>query len=135
MPKIYTKTIGNEEWDFSKFPNDVAVINLVTNDGAYAAESKHDEYIQEYANFLGLIRENNPNSYIICTLGMMGCENLFPLIEKAISLFGDKKVFSLLLPNQKVEDGIGSQYHPNKVTHAKVATIVYEKIKEVLGLN
>ena len=106
MPKIYTKTIGNEEWDFSKFPNDVAVINLVTNDGAYAAESKHDEYIQEYANFLGLIRENNPNSYIICTLGMMG-DSLFPLIEKVISLFGDNKVFSLLLPNQKVEDGIG----------------------------
>ena len=139
MPKVYTKTNAftsyNEDWDFSKFPNDVVVINLGTNDAAYAAESKHDEYIQEYTNFLGLIRENNPNAYIICTLGMMGCENLFPLIEKAISLFGDNKVFSFLLPNQKFEDGIGSQYHPNKVTHAKAGVIVYEKIKDILGIN
>ena len=139
MPKVYTKTNAftsyNEDWNFSKFPNDVVVINLGTNDAGFAAESKHDEYIQEYTNFLGLIRENNPNAYIICILGMMGCENLFPLIEKAISLFGDKKVYSLLLPNQNFEDGVGSAYHPNKVTHAKTAKLVYEKIKEVLGIN
>ena len=136
MPKVYTKTNAftsySEEWDFDKFPNDIIVINLGTNDMAYAAESKHDEYIQEYTNFLGLIREKNPDAYIICTLGMMGCETLFPLIEKAITLFGDKKVSGFLLPAQKAEDGIGSQYHPNKITHAKAGKIVAEKIQEIL---
>lgn len=139
MPDHYTKTNAftsyNEEWDFAKFPNDVVLINLGTNDSGYAAESKHDEYIQKYASFLELIREKNPNAYIVCTLGMMGCENLFPLIEKAISLFGDEKVSSFLLPQQKIEDGIGSQYHPNAVTHAKAAKIVAEKIKEILQIN
>lgn len=139
MPKVYTQTNAFtsyfEEWDFTKFPNDVVVINLGTNDMAYSAESKHDEYIQEYTNFLGLIRQKNPDAYIVCTLGMMGCEQLFPLIEKAISLFGDPKVYGFLLPNQKVEDGIGSQYHPNYVTHAKAGKIVYEKIKEILESN
>ena len=139
MPKVYTQTNAftsyNEEWDFTKFPNDVVVINLGTNDMAYSAESKHDEYIQEYTNFLGLIREKNPDAYIICTLGMMGCESLFPLIEKAITLFGDPKVTGFLFPAQKEEDGIGSQYHPNSVTHAKAGKLVYEKIKEVLGGN
>ena len=137
MPQYYTKTNAftsyNEEWNFEKFPNDVVVMNLGTNDSGYAAESKHDEYIQEYTNFLGLIREKNPNAYIICTLGMMGCDNLFPLIEKAITLFGDEKVSGFLLPNQNPEDGIGSQYHPNWVTHAKDAKIVAEKIREVIG--
>lgn len=139
MPQHYTKTNAftsyNEEWDFTKFPNDVVLINLGTNDHGYAAESKHDEYIQEYTNFLGLIREKNPNAYIVCTLGMMGCEDLFPLIEKAITLFGDKKVYSFLLPAQRPEDGIGSQYHPNAVTHAKAAKIVAEKIKEIIKGN
>ena len=135
MLQQYTKTTYNEEWDFTKFPNDVVVINLGTNDSGYQAESKHDEYIQEYTKFLGLIREKNPNAYIICTLGMMGCEGLFPLIEKAISLFGDKKVFSFFLPNQNPEDGIGSQYHPNWVTHAKDAKIVAQKIREILGIQ
>ena len=139
MPDHYTKTNAftsyNEEWDFAKFPNDVVLINLGTNDSGYAAESKHDEYIQKYASFLELIREKNPNAYIVCTLGMMGCENLFPLIEKAISLFGDEKVSSFLLPQQKIEDGIGSQYHPNAVTHAKAAKIVAEKIREILQIN
>lgn len=139
MPDHYTKTNAftsyNEEWDFTKFPNDVVLINLGTNDSGYAAESKHDEYIQKYASFLELIREKNPNAYIVCTLGMMGCENLFPLIEKAISLFGDEKVSSFLLPQQKIEDGIGSQYHPNAVTHAKAAKIVAEKIREILQIN
>ena len=136
MPKVYTQTNAftsyNEEWDFDKFPNDIVVINLGTNDMAFAAESKHDDYIQEYTNFLQLIREKNPDAYIICTLGMMGCETLFPLIEKAITLFGDKKVSGFLLPAQKAEDGIGSQYHPNKVTHAKAGKIVAEKIQEIL---
>lgn len=135
MSEHYTKTNAftsyNEEWDFSKFPNDIVVINLGTNDSGYAEESKHDEYIQKYTNFLELIREKNPKAYIICTLGMMGCENLFPLIKKAITLFGDDKVLGFLLPQQKLEDGIGSQYHPNAVTHAKTAKILAEKIKEI----
>jgi len=139
MPDHYTKTNAftsyNEEWDFTKFPNDVVLINLGTNDSGYAAESKHDEYIQKYASFLELIRKKNPNAYIVCTLGMMGCENLFPLIEKAISLLGDEKISSFLLPQQKIEDGIGSQYHPNAVTHAKAGKIVAEKIREILKIN
>ena len=53
MPKVYTQTNAftsyNEEWDFTKFPNDVVVINLGTNDSGFAAESKQDEYISSYS--------------------------------------------------------------------------------------
>ena len=136
-PDYYTKVVAfssySGEWDFSKFPNDIVVINLGTNDHGYASESKQDEYIQKYTKFLELIRSKNPNAYIICTLGMMGCEELFPLIEKAIELLGDEKVYGFLLPQQKIEDGIGSQYHPNTVTHAKAGKILAEKIREIIG--
>ena len=45
------------------------------------------------------------------------------------------KFFGFLLPQQKSEDGIGSQYHPNAVTHAKAGKIVAEKIKEIIDGN
>ena len=55
-----------------------------------------------------LIREKNPNAYIFCTLGMMGCEGLFPLIEKAIILFGDEKqnIYGNPLEGKKVRTNV-----------------------------
>ena len=59
---------------------------------------------------------------------MIVCETLFPLIEKDITLFEDEKVSWFLLAAQKIEDGIGCQYHHNKVTHSKAGKIVAEII-------
>lgn len=109
------------------------LINLGTNDYNYvrADINREDVFIQEYANFLELIREKNPEAIIICTIGLMGCEYMLPLIQKAISLFGDEKVKSFLIPAQNIEDGIGAQYHPNTVSHKKASVVVAEKIKEI----
>ena len=137
MPKYYTKVSAHysfgEEWDFQKSKNDVILINLGTNDYNYvrADINREDVFIQEYANFLELIREKNPEAIIICTIGLMGCEYMLPLINKAISLFGDEKVKSFLIPAQNIEDGIGAQYHPNTVSHKKASVVVAEKIKEI----
>ena len=62
----------------------------------------------------------------------MGCEYMLPLIEKAITLFGDNKVKSFLIPAQNIEDGIGAQYHPNAVSHQKASVVVAEKIQEII---
>jgi len=137
MPKHYTKAnafSSSDEWDFEKNKNDVVVINLGTNDFNYvrADNKREDVFIQEYTNFLGLIREKNPNAIIVCTIGLMGCEYMFPLIEKAIKLFDDPKVRSFLIPAQNPEDGIGAQYHPNAVSHQKASIVVADKIKEFI---
>ena len=137
MPKHYTKANAfsfPDEWDFEKNINDIVVINLGTNDYNYvrADNKREDVFIQEYTNFLGLIREKNPNAIIVCTIGLMGCEYMFPLIEKAIMLFGDPKVRSFLIPAQNPEDGIGAQYHPNAVSHQKASIIVADKLKEFI---
>ena len=137
MPKHYTKAnaFNSEvEWDFEKNINDIVVINLGTNDYNYvrADNKREDIFIQEYTNFLGLIREKNPNAIIVCTIGLMGCEYMFPLIEKAIKLFGDPKVRSFLIPSQNPDDGIGAQYHPNAVSHQKASVVVADKIKEFI---
>jgi hypothetical protein len=136
MSQRYTKinyfSDINNEWDFKKHHNDIIVINLGTNDFDYVWGFRIDEYVEKYAEFLKLVREKNPDSYIICLLGMMGCEDLYPLIIEAIILSGDKKIFSYLLPTQRIEDGIGAEYHPNVVSHAKWGKLVAKIIRDVI---
>ena len=96
------------------------------------AQNRNDEFIQEYVNFLSNVREHNPDSYIVCTLGTLGCGEIYTLIEQAIKLFGDSRVTSFLSPTQDMNDGLGSDWHPSAVTHQKLSKIVAEKISEIL---
>ena len=124
----------NKEWDFKKYNSDIIVINLGTNDYGYILfEANIDKYIKKYAEFLKLVREKNPNSYIICLIGMMGCEELFPLIDEAINSLEDQKIYEFLMPIQKIEDGIGAQYHPNYVSHAKWGKLLAKIIKDIIN--
>jgi lysophospholipase L1-like esterase len=142
MPNDYKKISRNarypdQDWDFEGHRYDVVFINLGTNDNNYVKadpDTRSDEFIQEYVNFLSMVRENNPNSYIICTLGTMGCDATLNLVDKAVKLFGDSKVSFFQSPRQDMnKDGIGSDWHPNAVTHEKLSKIVAEKISEVIG--
>ena len=141
IPKIYTKTSKNEEypgeWDFNKRKVDIIVINLGTNDSGYIKEDpekRNDEFIQEYANFIKLVREKHQNSYILCTIGTMGVNFVYPLIEEAVKLVGDNKVSCFESPQQDSEDGLGANYHPSVKTHEKLSKLVSEKISNILGL-
>ncbi len=135
MPQRYTKInyfYNDTEWDFEKYNSDIIVINLGTNDAGYIWGFRIDEYVEEYANFLKLVRKKNPKAKIICILGMMGCDELFALINEAINLLKDKKIYSFLLPAQRIEDGIGAEYHPNAVSHAKWGKLLTKIINEVI---
>ena len=139
FPPHYEKTSRNEKypgtWNFDDHKYDVIFINLGTNDNNYVkanAQQRNDEFIQEYVDFLGNVRKHNPDSYIICTLGSLGCEEIYKLIEQAIKIFGDGKVTSFLSPSQDMNDGLGSDWHPSAITHQKLSKLVAEKISEVL---
>lgn len=143
MPMLYDHTdIGLEGtlgmkpilWDFEKNQPQVIVINLGTNDVSYTKDipERLDGFEQAYEDFLLHIRKKNPSAYIICTLGMMGDE-LFPNIEKAVNRAGDSRIFALRFDVQCDEDGIGSEGHPNSVTHKKAAEKLSEKISEIAG--
>lgn len=122
-------------WDFKNNKNDIVFINLGTNDANYVnnkREERKDEFVQEFANFLQMVRRENPDSYIICTLGTLGPEGMYTLVEEGVKLFGDKKVSVFESPVQDMKDGLGADWHPSKITHEKLALLVSEKIKEVL---
>ena len=117
----------------------VNVINLGTNDLNYVKaepETRNDEFIQEYANFLTLIRKKNPKSYIICTVGIMGGgDEIYPLIVKAIELVGDEKISSYKSSTQNMNDGLGSDWHPSLKTQTYNSYVLSDKICNAIGVE
>ena len=140
MPQRYTKVnsfIGDLEWDFNKEENkaDIIVINLGTNDIDFALSFKEETYPNDYAQFLELVRNKNPNAIIICIYGMMGGHMLFPLIMEGINSLKDDKIYGYLFPEQKGEDGMGAQLHPNEISNKKWGKQLAELIKDLLEIN
>lgn len=126
-----------EPWDFASHQNDVVVINLGTNDDSYAKsdlDTRGREFQEGYEEFLKTVRQCNPDAVILCTLGIMGCEELYPYIEAAVEKVGDPKTFCYQSPTQKQSDGYGADWHPSPVTHQLNAYILADKICEALGL-
>ena len=143
LPPEYTKISKNSdypgEWDFDNFQPDIIVINLGTNDINYVTkepEKRNDEFIEEYANFLNIVRENNPKSYILCTVGIMGGgDEIYPLIVKAIELVGDDKISSYKSTVQNMNDGLGSDWHPSLKTQTYNSYVLSDKICNALGME
>lgn len=134
----YSRDMGSFKWDFSRQP-DVVVVNLGTNDESYCKtdKEKQAEFTAEYVNFIKDIREHNPEAKILCVLGVMG-SGLYKCVEEAVTTYsaetGDADVYAMKLPNQQEADGIAADWHPTEATHEKTATLVAEKIEELLGL-
>lgn len=147
MPVLYPYTdrstdltLGNEKpevWDHNRFIPDCIVINLGTNDNSYTKgiaervavfEAKYYEFIKE-------VRRSNPASTILCTLGAMGQE-LYEAIHRQIGRLteeGDLNLHAMSFEVQSVEDGIGADWHPSKITHEKMAVKLESKIRELLN--
>lgn len=140
----YVGKIGSyqQPWDFEANPNDVVVINLGTNDSSYLSvdfETRSPEFVEAYTAFLGTVREKNPDAYIICTVGTMGCEDVYPLIEQAIAdyqaITPDTRITGYLSATQSMNDGLGSDWHPSPVTQQNAAYVLADKICEALGME
>lgn len=124
-------------WDFNKLVPDLIVINLGTNDDSYTKEDtdKQAEYALEYVEFLKMVRRNNPDAPILCTLGMMG-DRLYPYVEQAVSVFsretGDSRITAMKFDVQLPADGYAADFHPSQATHRKAANQLTAQIRELL---
>lgn len=124
-------------WDFS-FKPDVVVINLGTNDYSYTGSDfgKCEEYIQGYYDFLGTVREKNPDAVIVCALGIMGqelCPNVETVVERFVSDTGDDSVYYVKLDNQAYSNGYAVDYHPTEASHEHAAEQMSEAITQILA--
>lgn len=132
-----------ETWDFTSVTNDVVVINLGTNDINYVTadtETRNAEFVEGYIDFLTVVRENNPDAYIICTLGTMGGnDSICPLIEQAVEQFksdtGEERIMYYESVTQTQADGYGSDWHPTHTTQQNSAYVLADKICQALGME
>ena len=131
-----------QPWDFASHSYDVVVINLGTNDSSYTGtnEDRLQEFARAYADFLAQVRTRNPNSYIICTMGTMGYQQLYPYVEQAVESFkdntGDTRVTCYLSEEIDYEnDGIGANGHPNEVSQQKSADALADVIRQTLQMD
>lgn len=128
------------DWDFSRYTPDIIVINLGTNDNSYVRGNmeKRTEFVSAYKDFIGQIRENNPDADIFCVLGIMGAELFTDAAEAAIAYSeenGDDKVHFLQLPTQDGTLGYAADWHPTEATHEVAAEYLAGEIKNTLGLE
>ncbi|MBR6579805.1 MAG: hypothetical protein IKK66_00725 [Ruminococcus sp.] len=140
----YVGKIGSYKtpWDFESHKYDVIVVNLGTNDNTYCSkdyETRGLEYAEKYAEFLTHIHEKNPDAYIICTVGTMGCTEMYPYIEMAVDSFkkssGYDRIMSYQSATHTQSDGYGSDWHPSPVTQQNSAYVLADKICQALGME
>lgn len=141
------KTLGREghenhtKWDFSSYVPQVIVFNMGTNDQSWTKHVKErcDTFCEKYYAFLEMLREKNPDAFIICTYGIMGVD----LLDEEISCTErfkrehDANIKFVPLPVQEESDGIGADWHPSEKSHEKVAAILSAEVNRVfesLGL-
>ncbi|MBP1559673.1 MAG: GDSL family lipase [Oscillospiraceae bacterium] len=126
------------DWDFSKRQPDVIVINLGTNDDSYTQNDpeRQQEYCDKYVEFLKTVRANNPDSKILCTLGIMG-DRLFEKVQAAADNYtaetGDTNIYTMKFDVQNPADGYSADWHPSVKTHDKASEKLAAEIKTILG--
>ena len=131
-------SIDINKWSFDIQP-ELIVINIGTNDSSYAKgqAEKVDEFKAAYKDLIKQIRGKNPNSEILCTLGLMG-DQLYPAITETVDAYksesGDSKVnYCKIDPIDAAADGYGADYHPKEASHERAAKTLIGEIEKLYG--
>ncbi len=148
VPSIYNLTLPQDPssvWNFPAPHPDAIVINLATND---FGQKQPDEagWTDAYAGFIGELRKHDPKARVYCAIGTMMSDQYPPNrrdvsvlraylkeIVRKRSAAGDTNVTIIDFGTQDAaHDGLGSDWHPNLTTHAKMAAQLAAQIKSDL---
>jgi len=129
--------------DFKTMPKpDVVVIHLATND---FGKDNPDEngWCTAYEAFIKRVQGLYPNALVYCAIGSMMSDNWPPnhkalttirgYVQRIVKDMNSKKVNWIEFDQQKMEDGIGASWHPNIITHTKMADHLTARLKKDLG--
>lgn len=145
MPALYQRalaTVATSQWTPSNYEPDVVVVALGTND---LDEENHgdpgDEYQKALTTFAASIRAAHANAPIVFAMSPMlegdkqtEQKNAMQAAIDARKAAGDAKLSLLEIPTQDEDgDGLGCDYHPNKVTQQKMSTALVAHLKPLLG--
>ena len=82
-----------------------------------------DKFAEVYKAFLQTVREKHPNTTIIFTVGTMGGDDIYELIERAVTEFGDDNITSYFQQTQSMRDGMGADGHPSRKTQQYIPDV------------
>jgi hypothetical protein len=143
IPSIYDLVLPSKpnspKWDFTvgKKP-DAVLINLATNDFGRGVPDEVG-WKQGYLGFVKRVRSNYPKAMIYLATGSMMSDS-WPVGKKHLSTLKgwlddiaktakDKRIRRIDFAVQEEKDGIGSAWHPNSVTQAKMADVFEEALR------
>ena len=127
--------IEPELWDESRFSPDIVIIHLGTNDTSWVRglEDRRLSFVNLYEQMIEAIHRRSPKARILGCLGAMGQE-LCASVEEAFERFGktfpsvQTKVVKFPVQDEN-GDGVATDWHPNTITHKKIAEILTKEIK------
>ena len=118
------------------------LINLATNDFGKAPPDK-TKWCGTYAGFIKKLRGKFPQAHIYLATGSMMSDNWPPntkslstlkeYLASIVAFVHDPKVHRIDFAIQDEKDGIGSSWHPNKVTQTKMGNHFAATLKKDLG--
>ncbi len=142
MPAQYEYTLYNdksEAWDFSRYTPDVICINLGTND---LSTNNYDvrRLKDGYKTFLATVRRHNPDAKIVFLCGsMLGGKELeiakrtLDEVAAEAATAGDANVFRFNFTPQDGALGYGSDWHPSRWQHEKMAGELTAFLRQLMG--
>ena len=148
MTEFYEQTAGvlqgpeaeargcGKPWDFASWQPDIICIRLLTNDCGgmnqkNSFELDRDTVVRGAADFLKIVRRNNPAAKIVWILP--GTDVHPELAEEAVALArreGLENLFTFALPDYGPED-MGARFHPNAEYNRKAGLLLAEFLKEI----
>ena len=139
LPELYDRTLADDaksKWNFAGPVPDAIVINLGTNDiwSFHGKDPDETGWVSAYEKFIDHVRVHAPHTIIYCGVGPMVTDATSPSKHALTSLrrylhhvvddltrAGDANVRFLEFASIAVGDGVGSDWHPNLLTHRKMA--------------
>jgi len=144
VPEIYDRVLPTQptpRFDFRGPAPQVVVINLATNDFG-PANPDQAKWTGAYESFIRRVWRHYPEAHVYAAIGSMMTDT-WPPERKALSTLrgylsrmatrmNDPRLHVIEFDPQKMEDGIGSDWHPSVRTHEKMAARLTDAIRRDL---
>ena len=145
MPEIYDRILPTQPSPIYRFEGQApqaVVINLATNDFG-RANPDEEKWTGAYEGFIKRIWSHYPHSQIYCATGSMMSDGFPPqrkalstlvgYLQRMIARMNDPRVHLIQFDQQKMEDGLGSDWHPSVKTDGIMGAKLAESLKRDLG--
>ena len=127
--------IEPEIWDESRFSPDIVIIHLGTNDTSWVRglEDRRLSFVNLYEQMIEAVHRRSPKARILGCLGVMGqelCDSVEEAFARFSKTFPNVQTKFVKFPVQDENgDGVATDWHPNTITHKKIAEILTREIE------